>query len=181
MAVGSLARPRSCGTWRREYHSPANNRIALWLDLKTEGIGSGRTIDDIWNLLSHRLKEVDVLPPQLPAHTNPQRLLEYVEEWLKEDDRRRILLLLDEADRFLESDGEQSDPQPFSRVELLKGLMDRTNRRFKVVFAGLHDVQRTTRQVNQPLAPGHYGDPLCIGPLLDNGQWREARGLIDAP
>jgi len=164
-----------------EYHDLKQGRVALWIDLKTEGIGSGRTIDDIWSLLAGRFKDMEVLPSQVPAHVSPERLLGYVEEWLKADDRRRILLLLDEADRFLESDGEQASPLPFARVEMLKGLMDRTNRRFKVVFAGLHDVQRTSRQVNQPLAPGHYGDPLCIGPLINNGEWREARALIERP
>ncbi|MGQ9823337.1 MAG: AAA family ATPase, partial [Thermogutta sp.] len=165
----------------REFHDPERGRLALWLDLKAEGIGSGRIIDDVWSLLAGRLKDFGVLPSQLPAHVSPGRMLEQIEEWLKADDRRRILLLLDEADRFLESDGEEASPHPFSRVEMLKGLMDRTDRHFKVVFAGLHDVQRTSRQVNQPLAPGHCGDPLCIGPLINNGEWREARALIERP
>lgn len=163
-----------------EYHAPKQGRVALWLDLKTEGIGSGRTIDDVWSLLAGRFKDMEILPSHVPAHVSPERLLELVEEWLKADDRRRILLLLDEADRFLESDGACSSA-PFDRVARLKGLMDRTNRHFKVVFAGLHDVQRTSGQVNQPLAPGHYGDPLCIGPLINNGEWREARALIERP
>src|SRR5205085_8212174 len=51
--------------------------------------------------------------------------------------------------------------------------------RFKVVFAGLHNVQRTTRQANHPLA--HYGEPICIGPLLDHGEWRAARELVERP
>ncbi len=164
-----------------EYHAPERGRIALWLDLKTEGIGSGRTIDYLWSLLAECFKDMKVLPPHLPAHVSPERMLGDVERWLKEDDRRRILLLLDEADQFLESDGEEASPLPFSRVAMLKGLMDRTSRHFKVVFAGLHDVQRTSRQVNQPLAPGHYGDPLCVGPLINNGEWREARALIERP
>jgi hypothetical protein len=57
--------------------------------------------------------------------------------------------------------------------------MDKTDRRFKVVFAGLHNVQRTTRQANNPLA--HFGEPICIGPLLENGEWREARALVERP
>ena len=57
--------------------------------------------------------------------------------------------------------------------------MDRTNRRFKVVFAGLHNVQRTTKLENHPLA--HLGEAICIGPLLNNGEMREARSLIERP
>jgi hypothetical protein len=66
-------------------------------------------------------------------------------------------------------------------VQALKGLMDRTGRRFKAVFAGLHNVQRACRLANQPLAPGHFGDPLCIGPLINNGEARAARELIERP
>lgn len=57
--------------------------------------------------------------------------------------------------------------------------MDETNRRFKVVFAGLHNVQRAARDPNTPL--GHLGAPVCIGPLLDNREWKQARNLIEVP
>jgi hypothetical protein len=87
-------------------------------------------------------------------------------------------MLLDEADRFLESDGKIAGAE-FQHASRIKGLMDRTNRRFKAVFAGLHNVQRTTRQENHPLA--HYGDAICVGPLLEDGEWREARALIEEP
>jgi len=57
--------------------------------------------------------------------------------------------------------------------------MDDTDRRFKVVFAGLHNVQRVARDPNTPVA--HLGTPVCIGPLLDSGEWRQARDLIEIP
>ncbi len=57
--------------------------------------------------------------------------------------------------------------------------MERTKRRFKVVFAGLHNVCRTTKQQNHPLA--HFGVPICVGPLLERGEWKEARALIERP
>ena len=41
--------------------------------------------------------------------------------------------------------------------------MQETNRRFKVVFTGLHSVQRFSQIPNNPLY--HFGEPLCIGPL----------------
>ncbi len=52
----------------------------------------------------------------------------------------KLLLLLDEADQFLTFDATPSgeltprERSGFQRVTKLKGLMDRTNRRFKVVF-----------------------------------------------
>jgi hypothetical protein len=168
----------------RHFHLPSEGRIGLWLDLKAGGIGFDRTIDDFWSILVNELKPYDVLPLSTQSSIGPSKLLEHIHSWLAADKNRRILLLLDEADRFLDVDSQpsndrSSEPSGFSRVARLKGLMDKTDRRFKVVFAGLHNVQRTTRLENHPLA--HYGEALCIGPLLENGEWREARSLIERP
>jgi hypothetical protein len=159
----------------RDFHAPQEKRIALFLDLKADGIGIHRPIEDIWNLLADELKKLDVVPRNSPTNIGAETLLRHLQTWLEQDKSRRILLLLDESDKFLESDGQNK----FSQTSRFKGLMDKTDRRFKVVFAGLHNVQRTTRVENHPLA--HYGEPLCIGPLLENGEWREARELIKRP
>ena len=168
----------------REFHAPQEGRIGYWLDLKACGIGINRSIEDIWSLLADEFKVLEVLPRNISTNVGAETLLRHLQTWLEEDKSRRILLLLDEADKFLESDGTRSRQNnkvegEFIQTSRLKGLMDRTNRRFKVVFAGLHNVQRTTRLENHPLA--HYGKPICIGPLLDNGEWREARNLVKRP
>jgi hypothetical protein len=148
---------------------------ALWIDLKVQGIGYDRSIDEVWTLLTSELKRIEILPAGTSPHIGPDRLFDYILEWLNDDSGRRILILLDEADRFLDIDGKLE----FINSSRLKGLMDRTNRRFKIVFAGLHNVQRSTSLENHPLA--HYGEPICIGPLLENGEWREARALVERP
>jgi hypothetical protein len=167
----------------RTFHAPERGRVALWLDLKSHGIGYDRPVDDLWSLLAGEFKRLGVVPPTVPAHVGVDKLLDHVQAWVAADDGRRILLLLDESDRFLEYDGREGEGpeggRGFVRAARLKGLMDRTSRRFKVVFAGLHNVQRTTRLANHPLA--HYGEPICIGPLLDNGEWRAARDLVERP
>jgi len=162
----------------RRYNDPASGILVKCVDLKAQGIGINRPIDDIWLVLSSNLS------PEIGRHrhSSPDGLMRAVENWLKEDDRRRILLLLDEADAFLDSDSRTKgarDAQGYLHVARLKGLMDRTNRRFKVVFVGLHNVQRTAKDVNTPIA--HLGSPVCIGPLLDNAEWREAMRLISLP
>lgn len=159
----------------RDFHSPQERRIALFLDLKADGIGIHRPIEDIWSLLADEFKKMEVVPRTSPTNVGAETLLRHLQNWLEQDKSRRILLLLDEADKFLESDGQNE----FNQTSYFKGLMDKTERRFKVVFAGLHNVQRTTRLENHPLA--HYGEPLCIGPLLKNGELREARELIKRP
>ncbi|WP_243458611.1 sigma-70 family RNA polymerase sigma factor [Nostoc sp. UIC 10630] len=168
----------------RIFHSPNEGKIALWLDLKSEAIGYDRDIDEIWNLLAAEFKHLGVIPDAKSSRIKPDELLKQIQTWLEQDETRRILLLLDESDKFLEADGKKrtegnDEKGDFIRSARLKGLMDRTNRRFKVVFAGLHNVQRTTKLENHPLA--HLGQPICIGPLLNNGEMREARALIERP
>ena len=86
-----------------------------------------------------------------------------IERWVNARDDNRFLLLLDEADGFLAADALTD----FRESTRLKGLMDRTERRFKVVLAGLHNVLRATERSNHPLA--HFGEPIRVGPLLTNG------------
>ena len=72
---------------------------------------------------------------------------------------------------FLEEDAKEN----FRDVLQLKGLMDRTRRKFKLIFAGLHNVQRFSAIPNQPLA--HLGKPISIGPLTTDA----AQNLILKP
>lgn len=161
----------------RRFHSPDHGQLALWLDLNARGIGKDRPIDDLWIVIEDELAKFGVLKKKTRGQVD--KLLNTIADWILEDSERRILLLLDEADRFLELDGKKEKGGEFIRAARLKGLMDRTDRRFKVVFAGLHNVQRTTTSANHPLA--HYGTPICVGPLFENGEWRDARALIEAP
>jgi hypothetical protein len=153
---------------RDEFHHPAEQRIALWIDLKS-------STDDIWTVIARGIRDLADAELQIGNVQERQKLLERIHAWLDADKKRRFLLLLDEADRFLELDSKED----FSRTSSLKGLMEKTNRRFKVVFAGLHNVQRATKEQNHPLA--HFGEPICIGPLLNRGEGKEARALIERP
>ena len=79
------------------------------------------------------------------------------------------------ADEFLKADLSNN----FLESTRLKGLMDGTKRRFKVVLCGLHNVLRNTERANHPLA--HFGAPICVGPLRGNGDQKQARALIKEP
>lgn len=162
----------------RRYHDPARGSIVKYVDLKSEGIGINRPIVDLWSLIAGVLHGERVLASAAVA---PDALTLRIREWLGEDSARRIVLLLDEADAFLESDSRKDDRtrEGYTHLWRLKGIMDETDRRFKVVFSGLHNVQRTSRDANTPLA--HMGAPVCIGPLLEEGQWRRAHDLVVSP
>jgi len=159
----------------RTYHMPEKNRIAIWCDLKVEGIGDTTSLDALWNVIGIKLKDFKVFPNDFRDFTRFKRFSDEISKWLKANPESSILILIDEADRFLEVDADNK----YKKTDQIRGLMNETNRRFKVVFAGLHNVLRTTTLSNHPLA--HYGEPLCIGPLLDNGEIREARALIENP
>ena len=81
------------------------------------------------------------------------------------------LVLLDEADHFLNADARKG----FQEVDRLRSLIQETGQRFRVVFTGLHDVQRFNNIVNQPLA--HFGQNLLVGPL----EAGPARQLVREP
>jgi hypothetical protein len=95
--------------------------------------------------------------------------------WLDQDERRRLLLLIDEADNFVLYES-QTD---FRCIRALLRLMADTGNRFKFVLAGLHNVSRIARTENSPLV--HISnDPLQIGPLLDEDV-DDAEFLIRGP
>lgn len=145
---------------------------AIYVDLKREGIGRTRLPVDLWDFLWGQLAQLSIISPKKPISRDvPQRLIAGVGEWLDAQSDRRILLLLDECDDFLEADAGDG----FPTVSRLKGLLEDTQRRCKPVFAGLHQVQRFQHIPNQPLA--HLGRPVSIGPLRP----KAAFDLLDQP
>ena len=154
----------------------SDDRVAKWIDLKVNEIDRA---PDVWRVVQRALRPSRVVRGNReidPENTSRvESLLRQIREWLDGRDTRRLLLLLDEADHFLLLDSEND----FRESARLKGLMDETNRRFKVVFAGLHNVLRTTRHANHPLA--HLGDPICVGAMTSNGEWKEAQALVREP
>ncbi len=163
---------------QRRFHGPEQERYAVWIDLKASGIGYHSQLDEFWPLAAGELAKAGV-EANFPSPCTAGGFTSALGAWMESNPQRQLLLLLDEADRFLLEDARPGREGEFARAAALKGLMDRTGRRFKVVFAGLHDVQRTTTLANHPLA--HFGTPLCVGPLLERGEWKEARALIEEP
>jgi len=169
-------------TAERTFHQPANRQFATWIDLKAAGIGSAVEVENIWSIIHRKLIESDkVFFADLPDPSSGRRQ-EGIDPFLAELKRRllpergtRLLLLLDEADKFLEQDSRKL----YYETGRLKNLMESTDRGFKVVFAGLHNVLRTTEQANHPLA--HFGDPIEIGPFTGPSEWNEARNMIRGP
>jgi hypothetical protein len=154
-------------TAMREFAETDAKWRSIYVDLKAEGIGELRVPDDLWSLLNPKLREAGIIDKKVSEKASPDVVVNAIRNWLNEDAERRILLLLDEADAFLDTDararpGQASDSR-FVNVYRLKNLMDGSGRRFKPVFAGLHQVQRFHSVSNGPMA--HVGAEILIGLL----------------
>ncbi|WP_309110745.1 hypothetical protein [Saccharothrix sp.] len=155
-------------------------RHAVYLDLKGKGIGEAEPASRIWRELAVELKQRGVLPESMSQDPPPDVVVNHVKAWLNHNSNRRLLLLADEADAFLTADSrgvksEGGGVAHFPNVLRLKELMESTERRFKIVFAGLHQVQRFGHLSNVPLV--HGGPDILVGPLDP----ADARRLVVAP
>lgn len=149
-----------------EFGRSDENHVSIYLDLKAEGVGEWRKADDLWRVLVPSLQAKGVISSKLSNKlSNPESIVTHIAAWLTADERRRLLLLLDESDAFLDEDSRPRDggKGQFKNVYLLKNLMNQSARRFKPVFAGLHQVQRFHKESNGPMA--HVGTEIPIGPL----------------
>ncbi|RCG32719.1 hypothetical protein DQ384_04370 [Sphaerisporangium album] len=137
-------------------------RVAVHLELNITSIeGGGLGAGAVWDRLRETLRTAGVLPPPKPKSRRDAHaaVREGVLDWLRHDSRRRLLILLDESDGFFESDA-----PGFHETNRLKELCLETKGHAKVVFAGLHSVQRFTKlNGNGPFR--HLGQPTVIGPL----------------
>jgi hypothetical protein len=153
----------------REFHRPEREQYALYEDIKLVGdpTSSEQYDEAIWLRLRDGLSKLGLLETRA---YKPETILRKIYEVVDASGDRRVLILLDEADRFLKADENKN----FAVVSKLKRVMDDTDRRFKAVFAGLHDVQRFQNIPNQPLA---HLDSLQVGPL----EPRASQELIHQP
>lgn len=137
----------------------AEQQVAIYADLYSENIGRTRPATAIWETLWKLSLALGIVAGKSPVRNAFDSYRDAVLAWLRKDDRRRLLILLDEADRFLDADAENG----FSTTAQIKGLMEDSDRRCKVVFAGLHTVQRFVGLPNEPLT--NIANPMSIGPM----------------
>ncbi|MEW2621538.1 hypothetical protein [Streptomyces sp. NPDC048106] len=138
---------------------------AVYINLDQENIGKGSSLgpEALWSVLDRELRAVHVLNGSHGRKSRQdisERVRAGIRAWLDGDSRRRLLILLDECDQFFEADAPR-----FDQTKKLKGLGSDTKDHAKVVFAGLHSVQRFSKLAsNGPF--GHLAQtPKVIGPL----------------
>ncbi|MFB7620847.1 hypothetical protein [Kitasatospora sp. NPDC056181] len=157
----------------------APNRHAVYIDLKARGIGEAEPAERIWYELTRELQRIGVLDAKSSADAKPDVAARQIEKWITANPERRLLVLADEADAFLTADSRSARGRGgesiFPNVQRLKGLMELSQRRFKVVFAGLHQVQRFSHLSN--VTTLHGGPDVLVGPLRSS----EAQRLVAEP
>lgn len=145
--------------------------VAIRLDIKEVGDPTAYQVpEQLWPRIREELKRVRFLSGQVTTD-KPDVLLGYIGEALEGPKGRKLLILLDEADNFLDADSRRG----FEQVKRLRDLMSKHPGRCKVVLAGLHNVQRFQGIANQPLA--HFGSALLVGPL----EAQDADALVRRP
>lgn len=161
---------------QRIFHKPDSNNYSIYIDLRERGIGNHREINELTSVLIEDLKVIpNLIPDRIQHNIGIDKLMQKLSVWFDINSEARIILFLDESDSFLELDAEME----WKHLLPLKGLMEKTDKRFKVIFSGLHNVKRANEIPNNPLA--HLGNPICIGPMIGDEETNEAQRLIELP
>ncbi len=153
-------------------------KAAVYIDLKAAGVGEAQDPSALWPLLGERLHKLGILSAKA-SRGGAKDVTKEIIDWLNTEESNQLLLLLDEADNFLTADanagGGGEGGGDFPVLQTLKLVMEESRRRFKAVFAGLHQVQRFFDASNTPVA--HGGDAIPIGPL----DTHDASDLVVSP
>lgn len=144
---------------QQEIKERERDAVGIYLDLNEQGVGLFSEPESLWPALARELVRAQVMP-ETRSKVNFDRVKSSVDEWLGGKPTRRLLVLLDECDHFLEADFRKG----FQVSQQIRGLMESLNRRCKVVLAGLNVVQRFERGTNHPMA--HLASTCIeVGPL----------------
>jgi hypothetical protein len=127
----------------------------------TRDIRSVSQATEVWQILASFLEEKGICRQGQLSPATKESVCSAIRSWSRDNPDRRLMVFLDEADAFLTIDADEHD---FANVVALRDLMNTTDSRFKVVFAGLHNTSRFRSLPNQPFA--NLGEPVSIGPLL---------------
>jgi len=158
--LGKSALLRSAAE-RFEQRGP--ERVAILESIFTVGAeDTDRDPSRLWDLLWPRLAARGIVPETIPTDVDlAEAVHDHVVAWTAQPDSdRALLVLLDEADVFLDADAANNR---FTHVDWCRRITADSQWRAKFVFAGLHRTARFESLPNQPLS--HLGRPVSIGPL----------------
>lgn len=154
---------------RRELHDPHREEGQFIEYLDVNDLGEPQSPEDMGITFWKRVLENLEMSGAIERSGKPVRqrrafnwsdyVSGLIESTLRKFESRRIILLLDETDKLLDLDSQLD----FQLVRQIRSLMAKTERRFKVVLAGLQSVQRYHHWKNHPFA--QLGGEIVINPL----------------
>jgi hypothetical protein len=156
----------------RAYPGGDTDRVAVLRNIYTIGVDGDSS--RLWPALWTDLSGHGICPAQMPEGDGVavgEALIGHITAWLQGHPSRGLLILLDEADTFLDAD---ADGNRFTVVDQCRSLMNNHRGRVKLVFAGLHRTARFDSLPNQPLS--HLGQ-IPVGPLAP----AHAHALVTRP
>lgn len=156
----------------RSYPLGDEGRVAVLRNIFTVGVDGDAS--RLWPALWGDLAARGICPTDVPGVDGVvvgEQLAGHIGTWLAADPSRGLLVLLDEADAFLDADAANNK---FVVVDQCRNLMSTHRGRVKFVFAGLHRTIRFDSLPNQPLS--HLGQ-ITVGPLAP----AHAHSLITRP
>jgi hypothetical protein len=151
---------------RSIFHNSDKHEYAVYSDVKD------KKPDDVLFDICDELKRANV-PIQVKFISSWEDLCRRLRNLFEKQQLNKLLLLIDEADKFLETD----EDSRFKVLGLLITLERQTKNQFKFVFAGLHNVARSKKAIEDNGIFPQMPKPLCIRPLSP----RDARNLLGRP
>lgn len=150
-------------------HNPAHKEYAIKADFKGHR-GEREFLDILVSACNDAFEKNGI---KLSPCSTIREFCSQIRRLLDNDRIATLRLLLDETDDFLDSISATSYNEILPLIELQRG----SNRRFKFVLAGLHNVCRAKNATRNNGLFGQLGDPLCVKPLTP----ADARNLLVRP
>ena len=166
----------------KAFSQPDEGKHAWFIDLKDRGYVATAAQEGakestyIFEIVHEKFREAGLLTGNAPQG-NVDLIRQDIRMAFSNDNQLAVLIMFDESDAFLSADSLAGSPA----IETFRSLMNETSNRLKVVFAGLHNVQRFAGKPNNPF-PNLGFNPNRprrggIGPLTDH----DARRLVEEP
>ena len=153
------------------FNRPGDEQYAEVHEIKLVGDRlAGEESSGIWRHIHEAMSKMGLIDRR---YKGPEDLARQIRQVMDAVPERRVIIMFDEADNFLHDDSRGN----YSQLTRLKALMEETDRRFKLVFAGLQEVQRFKQLPNHPLA--HLGEPILVGALEPDVARKLVRGPAD--
>lgn len=148
-------------------NNPAKKEYAVYVS-----IVNCRTEQEVVEKIVKSLSK-SIIDKKFKSLKKIEHLCAFINDKMSDNSIKKVLLLLDEADDFLES----ISVDRYLQLQPLVDLKRRSKDAFKFVIAGLHNVCRAKNATEGNGIFGQLGTPLCIRPLTRI----DARELLSKP